>query len=80
MEYLPKPILYRTTNNTTMPNINSTWVGENGYVVKVNRIYMKRKSPIIVSYKLIEPKDNNINNEYTVSLQRFHSIFHAYNN
>tara|TARA_B110001450_G_scaffold245507_1_gene258602 strand:- start:673 stop:912 length:240 start_codon:yes stop_codon:yes gene_type:complete len=77
MDNIPKPTLYRTTNNNTVPNINSSWVGENGYIIKVSGIYTKKK-PLIISYKIVEPKTNSINNEYAVSLQRFHSLFRTY--
>ena len=45
---LPVPKLYRVTNNYFSPKQNSLWVGEKGNIVRVTRVYEKKR-PVIVS-------------------------------
>ena len=73
MEHLPIPLLYRVTNNHLCPDINSTWINDNGDIVKIVEV-LSKKNPIIVSYKNMENKKIN-NEKLSLSLHKFYSIF-----
>ena len=72
----PKPTLYRTTNNTFVPCVNSKWINDNQTTIKVTKVYPK-KTPVIVCYRT-EDKCNYGAQELYLSLQRFHSLFTAF--
>lgn len=79
MEQLPIPVLYRITNNEFAPTINSIWINECGNMVKVTKIYPK-KLPTIVCFKNIESRNNEYESVFSISLQRFYSLFSHFEN
>ena len=79
MEQLPIPVLYRITNDEFAPSINSVWISEYGYMVKVTKIYPK-KTPTIVCFKNIESRINGRESVFSISLQRFYSMFSHFEN
>lgn len=72
----PKPSLYRTTNNTFVPSVNSKWISENDTTIQVTKVYPK-KTPIIICYKT-EDKCHYGAPELSLSLQRFYSLFSSF--
>lgn len=79
MEQLPIPNLYRLTNNQFVPNINTLWISDNGNIVKVSNVFSPKR-PVIICYKHVEPKDKYGDNEFSVSLHKFHSMFYSFEN
>ena len=76
--HLPIPTLLRATNNYFIPSNNSRWIDDNGNIVKVTNVY-ERKKPIIICYKNIEMKDKKYEeDEISVSLHKFHSLFYSF--
>lgn len=78
MEHLPIPHLYRVTNNEFSPNINSVWINESGDVIRVTKIQSKKRLTIVF-FKNEDLNDKYSDDEFSVSLYKFHSTFSPFN-